>query len=64
MIGGTCAPGYESVRAAFAENFASRDEIGASVAVVAAGRPVVNMWAGWADLDRTRPWQADTLTKS
>jgi len=62
VIGGTCAPGYESVRAAFAENFASRDEIGASVAVVAAGRPVVNMWAGWADLDRTRPWQADTLT--
>ena len=59
---GTCAAGYEPVREAFAENFALRDEIGASVAVVAHGEPVVNLWAGWADPARTRPWQEDTLT--
>ena len=61
-IHGTCAPGYEPVRQAFADNFAQRDEIGASVAVVVSGQPVVNLWAGWADLARTRPWQQDTLT--
>jgi CubicO group peptidase (beta-lactamase class C family) len=61
-IQGTCAAGYEPVRDAFAENFAERDEIGASVAVVAHGEPVVNLWAGWADPARTRPWQEDTLT--
>jgi CubicO group peptidase (beta-lactamase class C family) len=61
-IQGACAAGYEPVRDAFAQNFAERDEIGASVAVVAHGEPVVNLWAGWADPARTRPWQEDTLT--
>ena len=61
-IQGRCAPGFEPVREAFAQNFAQRDEIGASVAVVAGGRQVVNLWAGWADPARTRPWQEDTLT--
>lgn len=61
-IHGTCASGFEPVRDAFAENFAQRDEIGASVAVVAGGQHVVNLWAGWADPAKTRPWQRDTLT--
>jgi len=61
-IHGTCAAGYEPVREAFAENFAERDEIGASVAVAVGGEPVVNLWAGWADPGRTREWQQDTLT--
>jgi CubicO group peptidase (beta-lactamase class C family) len=61
-IYGTCAAGYEPVRAAFAENFTGRGEIGASVAVAAGGKPVVNLWGGWADPGRSRPWQRDTLT--
>ena len=61
-IHGTCAAGYEPVREAFAENFAERDEIGASVAVAVGGDTVVNLWAGWADPGRTREWQEDTLT--
>jgi CubicO group peptidase (beta-lactamase class C family) len=61
-IHGTCAAGYEPVREAFAENFAERDEIGASVAVAVGGETVVNLWAGWADPGRTREWQEDTLT--
>jgi CubicO group peptidase (beta-lactamase class C family) len=48
-IHGTCEPGFEPVREAFAANFAERGEIGASAAVVVGGRPVVNLWAGWAD---------------
>ncbi|MGE5134107.1 MAG: serine hydrolase domain-containing protein [Gemmatimonadota bacterium] len=62
QLHGTCAPGFEPVRAAFAENLARRGELGAAVAVVAQGRPVVDLWAGWADPARTRPWQAGTLT--
>jgi CubicO group peptidase (beta-lactamase class C family) len=61
-VNGTCAPGFEPVKAAFAANFAERDEIGASVAVVAGGQTVVNLWAGWADPDRTTPWQEHTIT--
>jgi CubicO group peptidase (beta-lactamase class C family) len=61
-IHGTCEPAFEPVREAFAANFAERGEIGASVAVVAGGEPVVNIWAGSADPDGSRPWQEDTLT--
>jgi CubicO group peptidase (beta-lactamase class C family) len=61
-IHGTCAERFEPVREAFAANFAERGEIGASVAVAAAGETVVNLWAGWADPARTREWQPDTLT--
>jgi CubicO group peptidase (beta-lactamase class C family) len=61
-IHGTCAPDFEPVREAFAANFADRDEIGASVAVGVGGAVVANLWAGWADPDRTREWQQDTLT--
>ncbi|HEY1617758.1 MAG TPA: serine hydrolase domain-containing protein [Streptosporangiaceae bacterium] len=61
-IHGSCAAGYEPVQAAFAANFTRPGEIGASVAVVSHGTPVVKLWAGWADPARTRPWQEDTLT--
>jgi CubicO group peptidase (beta-lactamase class C family) len=61
-IHGTCADRFGPVREAFAANFAERGEIGASVAVAAAGETVVNLWAGWADPARTREWQPDTLT--
>jgi CubicO group peptidase (beta-lactamase class C family) len=61
-IRGTCADNYAAVREAFAANFTERGELGASVAVVAAGEVVVNLWGGWSDPGRTRRWQRDTLT--
>lgn len=61
-IHGECAAGFEPVRAVFEENFAQRDEIGAAFSVTHRGEPVVDLWAGWADPDRTTPWRADTLT--
>jgi CubicO group peptidase (beta-lactamase class C family) len=61
-IQGVCAPGFEAVRAAFEQNFVARGELGAAVSVVRAGEPVVDLWAGWADPERSRAWQADTLT--
>ncbi len=61
-IHGSCADGFSAVRDAFAANFTERGEIGASVAVVAGGDLVANLWGGWADPGRTRPWQRDTLT--
>ncbi|KHL18612.1 CubicO group peptidase (beta-lactamase class C family) [Mumia flava] len=38
------------------------DEVGASMAVVHEGRTVVDVWGGHADAERTRPWEADTIT--
>ncbi|MBA4179803.1 MAG: EstA family serine hydrolase [Anaerolinea sp.] len=58
---GVCQPRFYRVRAAFGENFAARDEIGAAVAVTAAGEPVVDLWGGWRDQAKTRPWTRDAI---
>ena len=60
-IEGTCDARFARVREAFADNFASRRETGASVALALDGRLVVDLWGGWADKARTRPWTRDTI---
>ena len=60
-IEGNCDSRFARMRDAMAENFALREEVGASVAVVIDGRPVVDLWAGFADAARIRPWTADTI---
>ena len=60
-IQGHCDRRFARVRAAFADNFANRNEIGAAVAVVVDGEPVVDLWAGDADQSGTRPWERGTL---
>jgi len=60
-IHGTCADGFEPVRDAFERNFSDHGEVGAGVAVALDGATVVDLWAGWADRERTRPWTRDTL---
>ncbi len=58
---GACDPRFARVRDALAGNFRAHGEVGAAVALVVGGRVVVDLWAGWADAARTRPWQRDTL---
>jgi CubicO group peptidase (beta-lactamase class C family) len=60
-IGGETAPGFEGVRAAFAANLASGQEVGAAVGVYLHGRKVVDLWGGVADPETGRPWERDTL---
>jgi CubicO group peptidase (beta-lactamase class C family) len=60
-IDGHCDAGFTAVRTAFEENFRDRDELGAAVTVTVAGETVVDLWGGWADAARTRPWERDTL---
>jgi len=59
--GGTCDARFAAVREAFAENFASRGEPGAAVAVTVGGKPVVDLWGGYADIANTTPWQRETI---
>lgn len=61
QIEGRCDPRFERVRAAFAENFAKRNEYGAAVAVYVEGAPVVDLWGGHCDRERSIPWTRDTL---
>jgi len=61
-IRGSCAPDFVRVRDAFERNFAQHREVGAAVAAWVDGDLVVNLWGGWADAARTRPWRETTLT--
>jgi CubicO group peptidase (beta-lactamase class C family) len=60
-IDGKCDARFERVREAFAENFATRGDVGAAVAVTIDGKPVVDLWGGYADKAHTRPWHRDTI---
>jgi CubicO group peptidase (beta-lactamase class C family) len=61
QIHGHCDPRFTAVRTAFEENFRHRGELGAAVALTVDGERVVDLWGGWADAARTRPWQRDTV---
>jgi CubicO group peptidase (beta-lactamase class C family) len=56
-IGGWVSPGFEAVRDAFAQD----PRGGSALTVLRDGTPVVEIWEGWRDAARTRPWDADTL---
>ena len=58
---GTVAPGYETVRDAFARNFVEHGEVGAAVAIFVDGEPKVDLWGGLADPASARPWVEDTM---
>jgi CubicO group peptidase (beta-lactamase class C family) len=63
---GFCAPAFEPVLDVFVEHFrihpcGGAPELGASVSVVVDGETVVDLWDGWADADRTRSWEKDTI---
>jgi len=60
-IQGVCDPRFETVKEAFAQNFADYGEVGAAVAVMVGGRLVVDLWAGHADAALSRSWQQDTI---
>jgi CubicO group peptidase (beta-lactamase class C family) len=52
---------YAAVRTAFEENFARGEELGAAFCATVEGEVVVDLWGGWADAARTRPWERDTI---
>jgi CubicO group peptidase (beta-lactamase class C family) len=58
---GFVAPGFERVRDAFAGNFNDHGDIGAACCVYVDGRPVVDLWAGFADLQGGRFWEEGTI---
>ena len=64
VVHGTCDPRFARVREAFAENFPKHNELGASVAVLVDGRVVVDLWGGFADSERHRPWGRDTIVNA
>ena len=58
---GFAADRFASVAAVFEGALAGGGEVGASLCVTVDGETVVDLWGGYADAARTRPWQADTI---
>nr|QQZ48671.1 beta-lactamase family protein [Phenylobacterium glaciei] len=60
-VRGFTADNYSKVREAFQANLASGADVGASFCATVDGETVVDLWGGWADAEKTRPWEADTI---
>lgn len=60
---GRCDPGFEPLRDLFSRCLSQGpdQDLGASLAVYVEGEPVLDLWGGWCDEARTRPWAATTL---
>ena len=61
VIKGYCEDRFESVKEEFQKNFENDLEVGASFAVTIEGKHVIDIWGGYADAEKTRPWEQDTI---
>jgi len=60
-VGGFTRDRFAPVREAFQANLDSGADVGASFCATLEGETVVDLWGGWADPARTRPWEKDTI---
>jgi CubicO group peptidase (beta-lactamase class C family) len=60
-IEGFCDERFARVRDAFVRNFTYYAEHGGAVVVAHKGKVVVDLWGGWADIEKKVPWQRDTI---
>ena len=60
-IEGFCDERFTRVRDAFEANFTERGDVGACFAVTLEGEYVVDLWGGYQDAARSRPWAEDTI---
>jgi CubicO group peptidase (beta-lactamase class C family) len=61
-INGFAQPRFSAVREVFAASFEAGQELGARFSVVERGELVLDLWGGFADRQRARPFDARTLT--
>jgi CubicO group peptidase (beta-lactamase class C family) len=59
---GICPDRFAPVREAMADQFAQGQELGARFAFAIDGEVVIDLWGGFMDRQRSRPFTADTLT--
>src|SRR5580704_7921128 len=52
---------FAAARDAFEANLASGADVGASFCATQDGETVVDLWGGYADAAKTRPWERDTI---
>ena len=60
-VSGYARRGFETVRAAFVDNFLRRRELGGACAVYVNGDLKVDVWGGLRDRKSAKPWDYDTM---
>lgn len=60
-VQGSCDPAFEGVRAALADNLEQGKDVGACAAVTVDGKLVADVWGGFQDVEKTVPWEQDTI---
>lgn len=60
-VEGVSEPRFDPLRALLSQNLASDKELGVSLAVNLNGEVVADLWGGFADPARSRPWAHDTV---
>ena len=63
-VHGVCDTTFKEVRDVLAANLDAGEDLGASVAITIDGAPVVDMWGGWRDADRTAAVGARTRSST
>ena len=62
VIHGRCPEAFAPVMEVFRGAFLADEELGARFSATLDGELVLDLWAGWADRARTRPFEVRTLT--
>jgi len=60
-IHGECDPQFSKVKEAFEKLYQEDREIGSCFAVYKDGKPLIDLWGGFQDKEKTKPWQKDNL---
>lgn len=60
-IAGEIASGFERVVDQFIANFESDSEVGACMSASIEGKVVADLWGGFQDRNKAKPWERDTI---
>ncbi|CAO2649693.1 Nn.00g009850.m01.CDS01 [Neocucurbitaria sp. VM-36] len=60
-VQGTCEECFNALQELFQSNLDDGTELGASIVVNIDGEDVVDIWGGYANEDKSRPWEKDTI---
>jgi CubicO group peptidase (beta-lactamase class C family) len=61
-VNGTCDSQFVAVKELLQSKISADEELGASIVVNFKGKNVVDIWGGYADKDKTKPWVENTIT--
>ncbi|MEH6790227.1 serine hydrolase domain-containing protein [Parasphingorhabdus sp.] len=61
LVHGSSQDRFAHVREIMAASLKSGADVGASFCATIDGETVIDIWGGWADEEKTRPWEADTI---